>query len=77
VRQGPPRPVRFLATLTLPDVNGALEAASYAFDKLSADGIVLLANSRGSYLGCPGLDPLMAELDRRGAVVLVHPTWCT
>lgn len=64
----------FFATLTLPDVDGALDAAGYAFDELSADGIVLLANSRGSYLGSPGFDPLMAELDRRGAVVFVHPT---
>jgi len=64
----------FFATLTLPDVDGALDAANYAFDELSADGVVLLANSRGSYLGSPGFDPLMAELDRRGAVVFVHPT---
>jgi predicted TIM-barrel fold metal-dependent hydrolase len=69
-------PNRFglFATLTLPDVDGALQAASYAFDELSADGIVLLANSRGNYLGNPGFDPLMAELDRRGAIVFVHPT---
>lgn len=69
------RPDRFgfFATLTLPDVDGALAAAEHAYDVLGADGIVLLANSRGGYLGSPGFDPLMAELDRRGAVVFVHP----
>jgi 6-methylsalicylate decarboxylase len=63
----------FFATLTLPDVDGAVAAAQYAFDELSADGVVLLANSRGCYLGSSGFDPLMAELDRRAAVVFVHP----
>lgn len=72
VREHPDR-FGFFATLTLPDVDGALEAAGHAFDDLGADGVVLLANSRGGYLGSPGFDPLMAELDRRGAVVFVHP----
>ncbi|GAA2629005.1 amidohydrolase family protein [Actinomadura fulvescens] len=68
-------PGRFglLATLTLPYVDGAVTAAAHALDELSADGVVLLANSHGRYLGDPSFDPLMAELDRRGAVVLVHP----
>jgi 6-methylsalicylate decarboxylase len=63
----------FFAPLTLPDVDGTLDTAAYAFDELSADGVVLLTNSRGGYLGSPGFDPLMAELDRRGAVVFLHP----
>ncbi len=64
----------FLATLTLTDVDGALEELSYALDTLGADGVVLLANTRGVYLGDPAFDDLMAELDRRSAVILVHPT---
>jgi hypothetical protein len=32
------------ATLTLPDVDGALAEAAYAFDELDADGVVLLTN---------------------------------
>jgi 6-methylsalicylate decarboxylase len=69
------RPARFglFATLTLPDVDTAVAEAGYALDELSADGVVLLANSRGCYLGDPSLDPLMAALDERAAVVLVHP----
>lgn len=63
----------FFATLTLPDVDGALEEATYAFDVLGAAGVILLANTQGRYLGEPDDEPLLAELDRRGAVVFVHP----
>jgi predicted TIM-barrel fold metal-dependent hydrolase len=63
----------YFATLALPDVAGSVREAAHALDDLGADGIVLLANSRGTYLGHPDLDPLMAELDARGTVVFVHP----
>jgi len=64
----------FFATLTLPDVDGALAELDYAFDVLGAAGVILLANTHGCYLGDPGDEPLFAELDRRGAVVFVHPS---
>jgi predicted TIM-barrel fold metal-dependent hydrolase len=63
----------FFATLTLPDLDGALEEVRYAFDTLHASGVVLLANTQGRYLGEPGDEPLLAELNRRRAVVFVHP----
>jgi predicted TIM-barrel fold metal-dependent hydrolase len=64
----------FFATLTLPDVDGALAEAVHAFDVLGAAGVILLANSQGEYLGAPEHEPLLAELNRRCAVVLVHPS---
>jgi predicted TIM-barrel fold metal-dependent hydrolase len=64
----------FFATLPLPDVDGALAELAYALDTLRADGVVLLANSRGVYLGDPRLDPLLDELNRRRTVVFVHPS---
>ena len=64
----------FFATLTLPDIDGALDELAYALDVLGADGVVLLANVRGIYLGDPAFDELMAELDRRSSVVFVHPS---
>ncbi|MFG2222471.1 amidohydrolase family protein [Streptomyces sp. NPDC048644] len=61
------------ASVPLPDVDGALEEAAYALDTLGADGVVLMSNARGRYLGDPDFEPLWAELDRREAVVFVHP----
>jgi len=69
-----PRRFCFYAALTLPDLDGALAEAAYAFDELDAAGVVLYANSKGIYLGDPQFDPLMEELDRRHVVVFVHPS---
>ncbi|MCD0449440.1 amidohydrolase family protein [Actinocorallia sp. API 0066] len=63
----------FWAALPLPDVTGAVAEAVRALDTLPAEGVVLLANSRGLYLGDTVLDPLMAELNERSATVFVHP----
>ncbi|GAA1276765.1 amidohydrolase [Planotetraspora silvatica] len=64
----------FFATLPLPDVAGSLAEIEHAFDQLSADGVILLANYDGVYLGDPMYEPVMAELDRRSAIVFIHPT---
>jgi predicted TIM-barrel fold metal-dependent hydrolase len=64
----------FFATLTLPDVEGAIVEAEYALDKLGADGVVLLANSAGTYVGDSSIDPLMDILNKRKAVVFIHPS---
>ena len=70
------RPDRFgfFATLTLPDVQGALDELAYAFDVLDADGVILPTNVYGRYLGDARFDALFDELDRRGATVFVHPS---
>jgi 6-methylsalicylate decarboxylase len=63
----------FMATLPLPDVDAALAELSRAVDELDADGVGLHTHTGDVYLGDPRLDPVMAELDRRGAVVTIHP----
>jgi 6-methylsalicylate decarboxylase len=74
VRKHPTR-FGFFATLCLPDLKGSMDELTYAFDKLHADGVVLLANSRGIYLGERVFDPLFDELNKRNAVVFVHPSF--
>jgi predicted TIM-barrel fold metal-dependent hydrolase len=68
-----PRGFGFFATLTLPDVDGAIAEATYALDALQADGVILLANNAGRYLGDPEFDRLLGFLHERRAVVFVHP----
>ena len=69
------RPGRFgsLATLPLPDIDGARRELERALGGAGADGAILLSNYEGKYLGDPLYEPLWAELDQRGAAVFVHP----
>jgi predicted TIM-barrel fold metal-dependent hydrolase len=68
-------PGRFglFASLPLPDLDEAIQELDYALDELGADGVVLQTSNGGVHLGDPGLDPLFAELNRRRAVVFIHP----
>lgn len=69
------RPERFGAFAVLPgDPPAALAEARRALGELRLHGVGLLSSYDGRYLGDPAFEPLLAELDERGAWVFVHPT---
>lgn len=69
-------PGRFglFASLPLPDIDASLKEIAFAFDELGADGIMVESNINGDYLGAPSFAPVFAELNRRAAILFVHPT---
>ena len=63
----------FFAVVPMPHIDESVAEVTRALDELRADGVVLLANSAGTYLGQAGQDDLFAALDARSAVVFIHP----
>lgn len=68
-------PGRFgsFAVLPMPFTAESCAEAIYALDVLKADGIVLLGSTEGVFLGDARLEELMAELNKRNAIVFIHP----
>lgn len=68
-------PKRFglLASLPMADVEDSLAEIAYSFDTLHADGIALVTNYVGHYLGNARFDPIWDVLNKRQAAVFIHP----
>jgi 6-methylsalicylate decarboxylase len=61
------------ATLSMLDIDATLKEIEYVFDTLKADGVGLQTNYGDKWLGDPLYKPVFEELNRRKAVVYVHP----
>ncbi|MFZ3357530.1 MAG: amidohydrolase family protein [Xanthobacteraceae bacterium] len=72
VRDRPGRYALF-APLSMLDTDATLKEIEYAFDTLKADGINLQTNYGDKWLGDPAYKPILEELNRRKAVIFVHP----
>ena len=68
-------PTRFggLATIPAHLADATLRELEYALDTLKLDGVATSTNIQDVYLGEPMFDPWLAELNRRGATLFIHP----
>ncbi|GKZ74708.1 hypothetical protein AnigIFM50267_001197 [Aspergillus niger] len=72
-------PDHFAFFVSLPnilDTEDALAEIAYGLDTLHADGVTLFTRygPSNTYLGHRDVEPIWAELNRRGCVVFIHPT---
>ena len=63
----------YFATLPMPDPEASVTEICRAYDDYEADGVLLLSSYKGTYLGDDAFRPMWEELERRKAVVFLHP----
>ncbi len=73
LRAGAPDRLGAFALLPLPNVAASVAELEYALDDLRLDGVSLLTNYGGCYLGHPAFETVLAALDSRSTLVHIHP----
>jgi len=73
MRQDHPGRFGVFAPLSMMNVDVTLKEIEHAFDAIKADGINLQSNYGDKWLGDPMYKPVLEELNRRKAVIYVHP----
>jgi predicted TIM-barrel fold metal-dependent hydrolase len=74
VMQQYPSKFGFMGGIPMPDIDGTLREIEYAYDTLKADAIGIYSNdNRGRWPGDPYFEPMWQELNRRNAIVYMHP----
>jgi predicted TIM-barrel fold metal-dependent hydrolase len=73
LRQQHPGRFGCFASLPLPDIDASLREVAYSSDALKVDGFIVFTSYDGAFLGDERFAPLFQELDRRAAVVFIHP----
>jgi predicted TIM-barrel fold metal-dependent hydrolase len=73
ILQDDPQMFGAFAMMPLPDTHAALQELEYAMDVLKLDGVQLFSSFGVQYPGNPEFEEFFQELDRRNAIVHIHP----
>jgi predicted TIM-barrel fold metal-dependent hydrolase len=73
MRKDYPNRFGIFAPLSMMNIDATLKEVEHAFDVVKADGINLQTNYGDKWLGNAVYKPVLEELNRRKAVVYVHP----
>ncbi|RBR07521.1 uncharacterized protein FIESC28_10602 [Fusarium coffeatum] len=71
-----PKEFGFFASLPLPDIEASLKEIEHCFNELDPkpDGVVMMSNYYGLYLGDRDLEPIYEALNEYNVTIFEHPT---
>jgi len=69
--------IGFFIAVPMDDPDAALKEIEYGFDVLKAPGVGIFTSYGAQWLGDKRFDPVFEELNRRKAIVYVHPNTAT
>jgi len=71
---GHPEHLAAYVALPMPHVDACLDEMARGLDELGMSGVTMLCSAIGRSIAGEEFDPLFTEMDRRGAVLFLHPT---